>query len=151
MAVSKAFTSAGTTIHVSATLPTTYDATGFAALTWIKVGEVVDAGNYGKKYNLVTHNPLDDRKTVKRKGSYNNGTMSLKMARVPSNTGQAALITAQSSDDPIAVKITLQDGTIDYFEAVVMGYQTEVGSVDNITSATVDLEITEDIVEVAAP
>lgn len=148
MAVSLAFTSAGTTIHVSASLPATYDAAGFAALTFTKVGEVTDAGSFGKKYNVVTHNPLDDRKTVKRKGSYNSGTMSLKMARIPANGGQAILVTARDSDAAISVKVTLQTGTIMYFEAMVMGYDVEIGTTDNITSASVEMEITEDIIEV---
>lgn len=146
MAVSAAFTSAGTTLHVAAAAPATYDAAGFAALTWVKVGEIVDLGSYGKKYNLVTHNPIDDRKTVKRAGSYNNGTMSVKMARVPANAGQTILVDNQG--EIISVKITLQDATVNYFQAVVMGYATEIGSVDTITSATVDLEVTEDVVEV---
>lgn len=146
MAVSAAFTSAGTTIHVSASAPATYDAAGFAALSWTKVGEVVDLGTYGKKYNLVTHNPIDDRKTVKRAGSYNSGAMSVKMARVPADGGQTILVAQQGN--VISVKITLSNTTVNYFQATVMGYSTEIGSVDTITSATVDLEVTEDIVEV---
>jgi hypothetical protein len=148
MAVSQAFTSAGTTLYVSASLPATNDAAGFTALAWTKVGEVVDLGSYGKKYNLVSHNPIDDRKTVKRKGSYNNGTLSVKMARVPANAGQAIILTGLASDAGISCRVTLQNGTINYFQAEVMSYTTEIGSVDTITSATVDLEVTEDIVEV---
>jgi hypothetical protein len=148
MAVSLAFTSAGTTLYVSAALPATNDAAGFGALAWTKVGEIVDLGSYGKKYNLVTHNPLDDRKTVKRKGSYNNGTLSVKMARVPANAGQTIIVAGRDSDNSISCRVTLQNGTINYFQAQVMSYTTEVGSVDTITSATVDLEVTEDIVEV---
>jgi hypothetical protein len=148
MAVSQAFTSAGTTLSVSAALPATNNAAGFAALTYTLVGEVVDLGSYGKKYNLVTHNPIDNRKTVKRKGSYNSGALSLKMARVPTDGGQAILVTARDSDTAISAKIVLQSGTINYFQTMVMGYVTEIGGVDNITSATVDLEVTEDIIEV---
>lgn len=148
MAVSLAFTSAGTTLRVSASLPATNDAAGFAALTYTLVGEVVDLGSYGKKYNLVTHNPIDDRKTVKRKGSYNSGTLAMKMARVPANAGQAILVTASGSDTAISFKITLQNGTINYFQGLVMGYTTDLGSVDQITSASVDVEVTEDIIEV---
>ena len=148
MAVSQAFTSAGTTLQVSAALPATNDATGFTALTYTKVGEVVDLGSYGKKFNLVTHNPIDDRKTVKRKGSYNGGTLSLKMARVPANAGQAILVTASNSDEAVSFKITLQNGTINYFQGMVMSYTTDIGSVDTITSASVDVEVSEDIVEV---
>ncbi len=148
MATSLAFTSAGTTLYVSAALPATNDSTGFAALSYTKVAEIVDLGSFGKKYNLVTHNPIDDRKTVKRRGSYNSGTLSVKMARVPANAGQAIIVAGLASDLGISCKVTLQNGTINYFQAQVMSYTTEVGSVDTITSATVDLEISEDVVEV---
>jgi len=150
MSISGAFTSAGTTIGISSTLPATYDASGYGALTFAAVGEVTDLGEFGREYSLVTHNPLGERRTVKRKGSYNDGQVSMTVARVPSDAGQADIITALDSDDPVAFEIVLQDGTTLYFAGVVMSYTTNVGSVDQITSASVMIEITTDIVEVAA-
>ena len=145
---SNAFTSAGTTIAISAALPATYNSTGFAALTYTSIGEITDAGEFGKEYNLVTHNPLADRKTYKRKGSYNNGSMTLQMGRVPDDAGQVLLLAAQDSDDSYSFKITLQDGTVNYFTGQVMSYRTSIGSVDQITSASVTVEVDSDIVEV---
>jgi hypothetical protein len=145
---SNAFTSAGTTIAISAALPATYNSTGFAALTYTSIGEITDAGEFGKEYNLVTHNPLADRKTYKRKGSYNNGSMTLQMGRVPDDAGQVLLLAAQDSDDSYSFKITLQDGTVNYFTGQVMSYRTSIGSVDTITSASVTVEVDSDIVEV---
>jgi hypothetical protein len=150
MSISGAFTSAGTTIGISSTLPATYDASGYGALSYSAVGEVTDLGEFGREYALVTHNPLGARRTVKRKGSYNDGQVAMTVARVPSDTGQADIITALDSDDPVAFEIVLQDGTTLYFAGVVMSYTTNVGSVDQITSASVMIEITTDIVEVAA-
>ena len=150
MSMSGAFTSAGTTIGISSTLPATYDASGYGALSYSAVGEVTDLGEFGREYALVTHNPLGARRTVKRKGSYNDGQVAMTVARVPTDTGQADIITALDSDDPVAFEIVLQDGTTLYFAGVVMSYTTNVGSVDQITSASVMIEITTDIVEVAA-
>ena len=150
MSISGAFTSAGTTIGISSTLPATYDASGYGALSYSAVGEVTDLGEFGREYALVTHNPLGARRTVKRKGSYNDGQVAMTVARVPTDTGQADIITALDSDDPVAFEIVLQDGTALYFAGVVMSYTTNVGSVDQITSASVMIEITTDIVEVAA-
>jgi len=150
MSISGAFTSAGTTIGISSTLPATYDASGYGALSYSAVGEVTDLGEFGREYALVTHNPLGARRTVKRKGSYNDGQVAMTVARVPTDTGQADIITALDSDDPVAFEIVLQDGTTLYFAGVVMSYTTNVGSVDQITSASVMIEITTDIVEVAA-
>lgn len=145
---SGAFTSAGTVLSISSGSPATYDAVGFAALTWVEIGDVSDLGEFGRQYNLVTFNPLGDRRTVKRKGSYNDGTIAAQMARVPSDAGQTILTTAVDDDDSYAIKIVLQDGTIFYTTAQIMSYTTNVGNVDQITAATVNLEIDNDIIEV---
>jgi len=147
---SEAFTSAGTTIGITADEPTSYDSTGFEALTFDLIGEVTDLGEFGREYSLVTHNPLGSRQTVKRKGSFNDGSISMTVARVPSDSGQAALITALDSDENYSFNVTLQDGTELYFAGQVMSYTANVGGVDQITSASVTIEITDEIIEVAA-
>lgn len=146
--MSGAQTSAGTTLHISAAAPATYNATGFAALTWTEIGEITDLGEFGRQYNLVTHNPLNDRRTVKRKGSYNDGTINAQMARVPADAGQAILKTAVDSDGSYSIKVTLQNGNVFYTTAQIMSYTVNVGSVDQITGATVAMEIDNDIIEV---
>jgi len=148
MAQSLAFTSAGTDISISAALPVTYLAATFAALTWTSIGEVTDLGEFGRVYNVVKLNLLKDRRTVKRKGSYDDGTIAAQMARVPSDAGQTLLTAAVVSDNSYSIKVTLQDGTIFYFTAQISSYTTNVGSVDQITSATVNFEIDNDIIEV---
>lgn len=145
---SNAFTSAGTTIEVSANEPATYDSTGFAALSYTAIGEITSAGEYGRSYNVVTHLPLDSRETVKRKGSFNSGALSLNMARVPSDAGQTILVAGVDDDDSHSFKVTLQDGTIQYFTGQIISYTTAVGSGDQITGATVAIEIDGAIVEV---
>ena len=149
--MSNVFTSAGTTLGISAVLPATYTSTAFALLTFTDVGEITDMGEFGREYALVTHNPLGDRRTVKRKGSYNDGALTMSLGRVPSDAGQALLLTARDDDDSYAFVVTLQDGTKQYFSGQVMSYTTSVGSVDQITGASVMVEIDNDIIEVAAP
>ena len=145
---SSAFTSAGTTIAISDTLPSANNQAGYEALTFVDIGEVTDLGEFGRVYNLVTHNPLGDRRTIKRKGSYNDGSITLSMARVPTDPGQAILVDAVDDDASYAVKVTLQNGTVFYTTVQVMSYTTNVGSVDQITSASVTLEIDCDILQV---
>jgi hypothetical protein len=147
---SNAFTSAGTTIGIVSGDPSSYDATGFEALTFSTIGEVTDLGEFGREYSLVTHNPLGDRQTVKRKGSYNDGSISMTVARTPDDAGQTILQTALDSDENFSFNVTLQDGTELYFQAQVLSYTTNVGTVDQITTASVTIEITDEIIEVAA-
>ena len=148
-----ATSTAGSTIAISATLPTTYDdevATGFPSLTFTTCGEITDIGEYGKEYNLITHNPIGDRKTYKFKGNYNNGSLSLQMASDTSDAGQVILLTASGSDAPFAFEITHQNGDIDYFTGVVMSYRLAVAA-ESIKTATVSIEIDNDIIPVSAP
>lgn len=149
MAGSKAMTSAGTTIEISAALPATYDKAGFAALSYTEIGEVSDLGEFGREYNIVKFNPLKDRRTVKRKGSYDDGTVQVQLAKAAKDAGQILLKSAVNSDASHSVKIVLQDGTTFYFTAQVSSSTVNVGNVDQITSSTFKLEIDNDIIEVA--
>lgn len=143
-------TSAGTIISIGVA-PATYDAAGFNAVAVDPIGEVTDAGEYGKVYNLVTHNPLADRKTVKKKGSYNNGSVTLQIAQDEDDAGQIAALAASDSDDSFTIKVTKQNGAIDYFTAQVMSFTDAIGGVDSIEGGSIQLEIDNDIVKIAAP
>lgn len=145
---SKAMTSAGTTISIAATLPATYDASAFAALAFTEIGEVSDLGEFGREYNIVKFNPLKDRRTVKRKGSFDDGTVQVQLAKAATDEGQIVLREAVNSDSSYAVKIVLQDGTTFYLSAQVSSSTVNVGNVDQITSSTFKLEIDNDIIEV---
>ena len=149
-AATEAFTSAGTVIGIDqGNEPASYDNTGFVALTYEPIGEITEAGEFGRQYNLVTHLRLDERRTVKRKGSFNDGQMTLQIARVSADTGQADLITDLTLDANSAFRVTLQDGTFLYFTAQVLSYTTNIGGTDQITGSTVVIEITNDIIETA--
>lgn len=140
-------TSAGTTLAISAGTPSTYDSSGFGALSWTTVGEVTDLGEYGRVYALVTHNPLASRATEKFKGSYNDGSISMQIAEDTSDAGQIIIDAAVDSDNNYAFRITAQDSDIDYFQAKVMSKTVSVGSVDQIRSSTVQVEITNSIID----
>lgn len=137
-----AVTSAGTTLHISAGVPSTFDDTGYAALTYTAVGEVTDLGEFGREYNLVTHNPVGNRGTVKLKGSFNEGSMQVQLALDTDDAGQILCKTARGSDANYAFKVTTQNGDKYYFQAKVMSFKVGVGGVDTVTSATMTLEIT---------
>jgi hypothetical protein len=67
--------SAGTTIAVSAATPSPFDGEGYGALAWTPIGEITNLGDFGREYNLVTHNGLGANSTGKLKGSFNEGSM----------------------------------------------------------------------------
>lgn len=140
-ASSTAVTSAGTTVSISATLPASLTKTAYAALTWTLIGEITDAGEIGRVYNEVTHQPLATRGIQKRKGSFNDGTMTLQMAYAPGDAGQVLIETALADDNAYSIKIALQNGSVVYAKARVMSAPVGIGNVDSITSQTVQLSI----------
>ena len=145
-------TVAGSVLSVASALPATYDAAGFAALTYNAVAEVTDIGTFGKDFTLVTHNPIGDRKTYKFRGSYNNGTLDLKLAKITvlnTDAGQAALTTALNDplDKSISLRIALQDGSKQYFTGKVMSFTTSIGSVNSILAGECKIEIDSEVVE----
>ncbi len=138
-------TSAGTTIGITAAAPGTYDTaatTGYPSLTFTKIGEVTDLGEFGREYALVTHNPVDNRGTVKKKGSFNEGAITLAVGLDTDDAGEILAKQAANSDNDYSFVVTTQNGDKYYFRAQVMSFKVGVGGVDTITSATITLEIT---------
>lgn len=134
--------SAGTTLGIVAGAPATYDSTGYAALTFVTIGEVTDLGEFGREYNLITHNPLATRGTQKLKGSFNEGTMSVQLGLDTDDAGQILAKAASLSDSAYSFKATTQNGDVYYFRAMVMSFKVGGLTVDNVTAATMTLEIT---------
>ncbi len=150
------FTSAGSTIGIVAAAPATYDATGYTALSYVLIGEVTDFGEFGREYSLVTHNPVASRGTVKKKGSFNEGSITLQLGLDTDDAGQILAKTASNSDADYSFAVTTQNGDKYFFRAQVMSFKVSVGGVDTITNATIMLEITTNsagvgIVEKLAP
>lgn len=128
-------TSAGTTLKVSASIPATFDPTGYNALTMTRVGEVSDLAEFGREYNLVTFNPVGSRGVVK-KGSFNPGAITIQVDLDPDDARQLLLKSASTSDSDNSFCVTTQNGNEYYFQAQVMSFKVNVGSVDQITTAS---------------
>ena len=141
-------TTAGSQFKLTAAAPATYDATGFNALTMTLVGEVTDLGEVGREYNVVNHNPISDRRTKKIKGSYNAGSIALQFGRDFADAGQQLLFAAVASDAEYSMVIILQNGKKLYFTGLVTSFKTSVGSVDQITAGTCQIELQGDVLEV---
>lgn len=131
-----------TTIGVSASLPATYDAAGYGALTFATVGQVTDWTAGGQVYNVVTSNPIAQRSTDKYKGTYNNGADTITVNRDDDDAGQVIIQAALTDDADYAFEVTYQDGTIDYFTGKVVSFDTVAGGADSIVQKTIQLERT---------
>ena len=135
-------TSAGTIVAISAGIPATFDQAGYEALTFTDIGELTDAGEFGREYALVTHNPVATRGTQKKKGSFNEGSLQLQIGLDTDDAGQILMKAAVALDADHSLKITTQNGDVYYMQVQVMTWKVSVGGVDQITSAACTCEIT---------
>lgn len=122
-------------------LPASYDASGYGAISPTLIGEITNIGEFGKQFELVTHNPLATRGTKKGKGSYNNGQLTPNLALDPNDGGQQAMETALESDQPVSFCVTLQDGTEYWMAGYVMSFRPSVGSVNDVVTASTVIEV----------
>jgi hypothetical protein len=145
-------TYAGLTLSVSAAIPATYDAVGFAALTYTAVGEVSSVGDRGQTYEDVTFTTLADRATKHLKGTSDQPETAIELIINRADAGQVLLKAASDSDAQYAFKIEYNNGEVDYFQALVYSFMTVGGDSNTVRTGTVNVRLdSRDAVEVAAP
>lgn len=124
--MSGAVSGSGSKVYISATLPATYDKTGYDALTWTEITDITSVGEYGREYEMIDHAPIDKRQVVQIKGNYREGTIDLAFASIPADAGQVIVETASTSDDNYAFKIVRTDGRVDAFSGKVTTFRPNV-------------------------
>jgi hypothetical protein len=132
---------AGTTIGIVATAPATFDAAGYAALSFVSIGEVTDIPDFGREFELIAHKPIGSRGTVKKKGGFNEGTIALALGLNTDDAGTILLKAAALSDADYSFKITHPTGDVYYFRALAMSFKIATGNSSSIISATCSLEL----------
>ena len=146
-------TSTGTKLSVVSGDPATFDESGYAALTYVEVGEVIDLPEYGPNVQVVESNPLATGVTEKFKGFINYGSQSMGLEFDSVDAGQivlAAGVEGASKNAQHAVKIEFQDGSVDYYSARIFSYTKAPGSANSMVGSTVQVEINTPITRVAA-
>ncbi len=130
-------TAAGSKLYISDGVPTTWDSSGFSALTWLEIDMVSDLGEgFSKAYNEVTFNPLSERETTRLKGSFTLGANNVIYGFNPSDPGQIMMNEAANSDSLYSFKAVLQNGYTIYCQGLVMGDPINVGTIDNVVVKT---------------
>jgi hypothetical protein len=136
---------------VSATLPATYDAAGYAAtgMVYTTLGKVSQFLPYGSKrtVNKFQHIAGGVEKT---KGSPDYGDGDMQMGDIPADVGQVILKAAEASANHYSLKITYSDGEIHYLDIIVAGWQLSGGKEGDPLIRTATLGICKAPVIVAA-
>jgi len=151
-------TMSGAVLAISATLPATYDAAGYAAtgLVYTTVGQIETFGNHGMTATVVEFTPVADATVQKFKGSKNYGTMSMTLGHLPGDAGQILLETASESTSRYSVKITYPAGAgestpeIRYLDVLVAKKENQDGAVNDVRKLSVDMALCRKPVVVAA-
>lgn len=137
------FTSAGTTLAISAAAPATYNEAGYEALTWTTIGEVGDLGDIPAKiYEMVTWRNIASRGTSKAKGPYDLGDQTVMVGIDPDDAGQTLLDTANDSDAKYSIKQSNPNLGDVYSRALVNAGARNYGDGTGIATRSVTLHHT---------
>ena len=136
-------TNAGNKFYVSttATAPASYDAAGYAALTYAEVGEITDLGTLASEYAITEHNPIGDRNLQKLKGTRDNGSQDLTLGFDSVDAGQIVMQSALLSDSNYHFKILLKSGDIIYYSGLVTSFSYVFGAADDVVGAESSIAI----------
>ena len=137
-------------LSVSAATPATFDASGYAALTWTEVGEASEVPEFGAAYSAVTFTSLKTGIEDKFHGALNYGSITIPLGYDSADAGQIILLAALASKDEISFRETRSDGTVRYIMGKVMSFPRGQ-SVGSVNMASCNIEFTRADVEVAAP
>ncbi|TCP90937.1 tail tube protein [Rhizobium sp. PP-CC-2G-626] len=151
-------TTAKTQVSIGTVTPFT-TAVAYAGDTWKPIGNVMDVGEAGSEAEIVTAKMVSDAYVKKLKGSRDNGTMELQVARDSSDAGYQALVAAEQADAPYNFSVVLNDApsvgaspkpSKFYFSAIVASRKNSFGDADTVVTTTFSLAISGAIIEVAA-
>jgi hypothetical protein len=128
-------------LSAAAAAPATYNAAGYAALTFSDIGEATEIPEYGAEHAVVTHTPLKTGIVNKYHGELNYGSIAIPMALDLADAGQIILKAALASKDEISFRETRSDGSVQYFSGKVMSFRS-AQSIGSVVPATSMVEIT---------
>lgn len=141
-----------TTYAISAVLPATYDAAGYAAstITYTIIGKVSDFPTYGSTRSESTFNPINGP-VEKVFGTSNFGGGDLIMADIPADVGQVILKAAELTPNThFSLKITLPDSETHYLDVSIGGWALSAAKEGSVMTRTAKMAIHKRPVVVAA-
>lgn len=118
MAVTNPVTTNGSLVYVSAATPASFDGTGFNALTWTAVPDMINWPETGDDHATQSYQSLKDG-TLYVQGARDGGNRPFSMRYEKTDAGQIIIRAANGANTPISVKLVDQDGEITYQWGIV--------------------------------
>jgi len=109
----------GTTVAVVAALPATYNAAGFAALTWTgTVGLLVQWGSMGDTSSDIPVTTLAGR-TLHTNGALDGGEIGFTYVFALADAGQVILRAQSGTNTGVSARVTDPNGVVSYVSGVI--------------------------------
>lgn len=137
---------------VKATQSTDFTESDFSAESWTEVDGWSQCGAIGDTAALITTQLINRSRDLKQKGTSNAGQMQNVFARISSDSGQAALLSAAAASNKsnYAFKIAWSSGDVWYFVGLAMSSNQSGGGANTIANINCTVEINSNVVEVNA-
>jgi hypothetical protein len=140
------FVTNGTQFFICASLPATYDATGYGALSFTKIRGVRSIGDIGGAYNLVESNAIGGIRHNKRSG---NAILTIDLEVVSiDDVGQALLKSTYFSSSSYSYKVLGVDGQLWYFTAGCARRYHNPGNANSVADIKISLEVDSELLEI---
>lgn len=123
-------TFSGLTVGVTTSQPATYDAAGFVALTYTSITGVISPGNFSANYTPVDTAVLEERATVRAKGTRNAVDFTLQVLLNLADAGQQILLAGADGaevDTNHSFVFTFSNGDIYNFQALIGSFEEPGG------------------------
>lgn len=136
---------------ISANLPATYDAAGYAAttITYTEIGKVESFPEFGASREVNKFTPIKGPVEYS-KGSADYGSGPMVVADMPADAGQIILKAANDSAAHYSMKLTFQDGEIHYLDVLISSWQLSSASSGEFMKRTATVNVCKAPVVVAA-
>ncbi len=149
-------TSTGITLESVEGVPATFDAAGFAALTFVGLGQLTNIPAFGPTIQVVESNPLATGITEKFVGFVNYGSVALEADYDDEDAGQTLATDAVTTTDAsfgkdFSYKLTYSTGAVRYWVGKFFSATENPGGANSMVTTSMSVEINSPVLKVAAP
>jgi len=138
-------------LYVSAALPASFDAAGYAALTWTEVGQITNVGSVrGREYSTSTLTVVSNPQEREKKGSYKLPNAEFECAWVEDDEGQLIIQAGANSYDTYSFRLDKQNDDKRYFAAQISKFVENNGQSNDAVKGMITLLRQTDTISVAA-
>lgn len=114
---------------------------------YTEIGMIESIGEFGPEASAGSFTPMGTGIAGKYMGTTDNGELNLSIAKTTTDTGLTELIAAQKSDDPLAYKVELADGTSYVFNGLCRSARVNIGTGDDAVKINAMIAVTGSITE----